>query len=89
MILYSASFLQLDLARKQIIEHELREKSYIQRLSEMEQQLQREREQIESLKPLLDSKDRIEILTRNIDNLVMEQESHQHAMSLKVSNIEY
>ena len=50
----------------------------------MEQQLQREREQVESFKPLLEHKDRIDILTRNIDNLVMEQESLQLALTRKV-----
>lgn len=77
------------MARKQIAELVLKDRNYIQLLSEMEQQLHREREQVVSFKPLLEHKDQIEILTRNMDNLVIEQESLQLVLSRKVTEIEY
>ncbi|XP_033227569.1 golgin subfamily A member 2 isoform X2 [Belonocnema kinseyi] len=79
---------ELELARKKIAELELKDRSYIQRLSEMEQQLHRESEQVVSLKPLLEHKNQIDILTRHLDNLVIEQESLHLALSRKDVEIE-
>lgn len=72
------------MAKKRISEFESREESYIQRLSDMEQHLQRERSKSESLMPTEDYQGRIDILTKNIDHLVLEQESLQAALNSKV-----
>lgn len=57
---------------------ESREKSYVQRLSDLEQQLQHEREKNESLLPLQDRNDEINSFMKNIEELT-EQEKKLHA----------
>lgn len=74
----------MESTRKLFDESQEREQSYIQRLSDLELQLQRERERADSAQPTEDHKERIEVLTRNIDNLVLEQENLQLALSAKV-----
>ncbi|XP_051166887.1 golgin subfamily A member 2 [Leptopilina boulardi] len=77
---------ELNQCHNRIEELEAREKDYVQKLLQMEQQLQHEREQVESFKPLLEHK--VEMLTKNIDNLVLEQESLQLALNQKDAEIE-
>lgn len=48
----------------------------------MEEQLQHEKERVECFKPHLEQK--VELLTKNIDNLVIEQESLQLTLNQKV-----
>lgn len=70
-----------------IVESEIREQSYIQRLSELEQQLQRELQKVKvkSEKPVEDQSEKIELLTKSMDNLVLEQENLQSLLNERVS----
>jgi len=63
---------------------ESREKSYIQRLSNLEQQLQHEREKHEVVLPSQDHKDEVTNLTKNIEELTAQQERLHIALSEKV-----
>ncbi|XP_076164834.1 golgin subfamily A member 2 isoform X1 [Ptiloglossa arizonensis] len=75
--------------QKKTIENlQLREQSYVQRLSEFEQQLQQEREKLENLLPLRDRKEQIDNLLKNIDELTLEQERLHITLSEKDSHIE-
>lgn len=76
--------LQVEVQKKTIEDLKSREQSYVQRLSELEQQLQQEREKLESLLPLQDSTDKIDNLLRNIDELQLEQERFHIILSEKV-----
>ncbi|XP_076234729.1 golgin subfamily A member 2 [Calliopsis andreniformis] len=73
---------------KTIEDLQTREQSYVQRLSELEQQLQQEREKVEYLLPLQDSKDKIDNLLKNIDELTLEQERLHITLSEKNTQIE-
>ena len=73
---------------KTIEDLQLREQSYIQRLSELEQQVQQEREKVESLLPLQTQKGQIDTLLKNIDELTLEQERLHITLSEKDSQIE-
>lgn len=57
----------------------------MQILSQLEQQLQQEREKVEYLLPLKDSKSQIDNLLKNIDELTLEQEKLHITLSEKVS----
>lgn len=75
--------------QKKIIEDlSLREQSYVQRLSELEQQLQQERQKMETLLPLQDRKDEMHNLLRNIDELTLQQERLHITLSEKDTQIE-
>jgi len=63
---------------------ESREKSYIQRLSDLEQQLQHEREKNEVILPSQDHNDEVTNLTKNIEELTVQQERLHIALSEKV-----
>ena len=76
--------LQVEVQKKTIEDLKSREQSYVQRLSELEQQLQQEREKLESLLPLQDSTDKIDNLLRTIDELTLEQERFHIILSEKV-----
>nr|XP_031831439.1 golgin subfamily A member 2-like isoform X1 [Nomia melanderi] len=65
-----------------------REQSYVQRLSELEQQLQQEKEKLENLLPLQTRQDEVDNLLRNIDELTLEQERFHIILSEKDSQIE-
>lgn len=65
-----------------------REQSYIQRISELEQQLQQEREKAGNLSSLQDRKDETDNLLKNIDELTLEQERLHILLSEKDSQIE-
>lgn len=65
-----------------IADSEIREQSYIQRLSELEQQLQREKTKI--VPEVEDQSGKIEMLTKSMDNLVLEQENFQSLLNEKV-----
>nr|XP_034177777.1 golgin subfamily A member 2-like isoform X2 [Osmia lignaria] len=73
---------------KTIEDLQLREQSYIQRLSELEQQVQQEREKVENLLPLQTQKGQIDTLLKNIDELTLEQERLHITLSEKDSQIE-
>ena len=79
---------EVEVQKKTIGDLKSREQSYVQRLSELEQQLQQEREKLESLLPLQDSTDKIDNLLRNIDELTLEQERFHIVLSEKDSQIE-
>ena len=79
---------EVEVQKKTIEDLKSREQSYVQRLSELEQQLQQEREKLESLLPLQDSTDKIDNLLRNIDELTLEQERFHIILSEKDSQIE-
>ncbi|XP_015433389.1 PREDICTED: golgin subfamily A member 2-like [Dufourea novaeangliae] len=74
--------------KKTIEDLQSREQSYLQRLSELEQQLQQEREKIENLLPLQDCKGEMNNLLKNIDELTLEQERLHVTLSGKDSQIE-
>lgn len=61
-----------------------REQSYVQRLSELEQQLQREKEKVENLSSLQPGKDQVDNLLKSIDELTLEQERFHITLSEKV-----
>ncbi|XP_071869539.1 golgin subfamily A member 2 [Bombus fervidus] len=65
-----------------------REQSCIQRISELEQQLQQEREKAGNLSSLQDRKDETDNLLKNIDELTLEQERLHILLSEKDSQIE-
>ncbi|XP_060826118.1 golgin subfamily A member 2-like [Bombus pascuorum] len=65
-----------------------REQSCIQRISELEQQLQQEREKAGNLSSLQDRKDETDNLLKNIDELTLEQERLHIVLSEKDSQIE-
>ncbi|XP_012145130.2 golgin subfamily A member 2 [Megachile rotundata] len=73
---------------KTIEDLQSREQSYIQRLSELESQIQQEREKVEKLAPLQANKDQIDTLLKNIDELTLEQERLHITLSEKDSHIE-
>ena len=54
----------------------------MQRLSELEQQLQREK--AKTVKPVEDQSEKIEMFTKSMDNLVLEQENLQSLINEKV-----
>lgn len=51
-----------------------KEQNHVEKISELEQQLQQEIEKVENLLPLQDRKDQIDNLLKNIDELTLEQE---------------
>ncbi|XP_078034982.1 golgin subfamily A member 2 [Augochlora pura] len=65
-----------------------REQSYVQRLSELEQQLQKEKEKLENLLPLQDRQNEMNNLLKSIDELTLEQERLHITLSEKDSQIE-
>lgn len=73
---------------KTIEDLQSREQSYIQRLSELESQIQQEKEKVEKLAPLQTNKDQIDTLLKNIDELTLEQERLHITLSEKDSHIE-
>ena len=75
-------YFQLETSKKIIKDSEIREQSYIQRLSELEQQLQKEK--AKEIKPV-DQSEKIEMLTKSMDNLVLEQENLQSLLNEKVN----
>ncbi|XP_043464249.1 putative leucine-rich repeat-containing protein DDB_G0290503 isoform X2 [Leptopilina heterotoma] len=77
---------QLIESNNNIQEFEIREKDYVRKIREMEEQLHHEKERVECFKPQLEHK--VELLTKNIDNLVIEQESLQLSLNQKDSEIE-
>lgn len=75
--------------RKQLNnELEIREKSYIERLSDLEQQLQSEKIKVEDLLPLQNQKYNTDSLMKEIDELTLEQERLHIIISEKDTNIE-
>ncbi|KAK2582590.1 hypothetical protein KPH14_004878 [Odynerus spinipes] len=69
-------------------ELEIREKSYIERLSDFEQQLQSEKIKVQGLLPLQDQKHHTDSLMKEIDELTLEQERLHIIISEKDTNIE-
>ena len=68
------------------MESEIREQSYIQRLSELEVQIQKEREEEKPQQPLIqDQSEKIDMLTKSMDNLVLEQEHLHSVLNEKVT----
>lgn len=76
--------LQVESGKKIISDLESREKSYIQRLSDLEQQLQHEREKSETILPLQEHNDEITNLMKSIEELTAQQERLQIALSERV-----
>ncbi|XP_032682867.1 golgin subfamily A member 2-like [Odontomachus brunneus] len=79
---------ELENERKIINDFENREKSYVQRLSDLEQQLQHEKEKNEALLPLQERNDDVNSLMKNIKGLTSQQERLHAALSEKDSQIE-
>lgn len=77
--------MQLENGRKLIDDLENREKSYIQRLSDLEQHLQHEKEKNETLLPLRERNDDVNSLMKNIEGLTSQQERLYTALSEKVT----
>jgi hypothetical protein len=63
---------------------ESREKSYIQRLSDLDQQLQHEKEKNETLFPLQDHNDEINNLMKKVEELTIQQEKLNVMLITKV-----
>lgn len=82
--------MQVESGKKIISDLEHREKSYIQRLSDLEQQLQHEREKIEAIPPPEDHNAEITGLMKSIEELTAQQEKLHIALSerVKICNIE-
>lgn len=76
--------MQIENGNKMISDLENREKSYVQRLSDLEQQLQHERQKNESLLPLQDRNDEINSLMKNIEELTAREEKLHTILSEKV-----
>lgn len=74
--------------REKINELENREKSYVQRLSDLEQQLQQEKEKNESLLPLQNRNDEINNFKKNIEELTAQEAKLQTMLSEKEMEIE-
>ncbi|XP_017883110.1 golgin subfamily A member 2-like [Ceratina calcarata] len=78
--------------KKTIQDLQQREGDYVRALSELEQQLQQEREKVENLSPLQDRKEQIltkmDTLLKNIDELTLEQEKLHITLSEKDTQIE-
>ncbi|OAD58137.1 Golgin subfamily A member 2 [Eufriesea mexicana] len=85
---------QLDAQQAKLLEEKAvedlryREQNYVQKISNLEQQLQQEREKVEKLSPLQDRKDQMDNLLKNIDELTLEQERLHITLSEKDSQIE-
>ncbi|KAL7300871.1 hypothetical protein TKK_0006427 [Trichogramma kaykai] len=83
---------ELESSKKRIVDSEIREQSYIQRLSELELHLQKEKDKIQAeekiSQPFEDQSAKIEMLTKSMDNLVLEQENLQSLMNQKDNEIE-
>jgi len=76
--------LQVESEKKIISDLESREKSYIQRLSDLEQQLQHEREKSEAILPSQDHNEEITNLMKNIENLTAQHKNLHITLSEKV-----
>jgi len=63
---------------------ENREKSYVQRLSDLDQQLQHEKEKNETLLPLQDHNDKINNLMKKVEELTIQQEKLNTMLIAKV-----
>ncbi|XP_061931678.1 golgin subfamily A member 2 isoform X2 [Apis cerana] len=75
--------------QKKIIEDlQYKEQNRVEKISELEQQLQQEIEKVENLLPLQDCKNQIDNLLKNIDELTLEQERFHIILSEKDSQIE-
>ncbi|XP_066595608.1 golgin subfamily A member 2-like isoform X2 [Prorops nasuta] len=79
---------QVEDGQKLIEDLEIREQSYIKRLSDLEQQLQREKEKVDSLLPLESHREKIESMTRTIDELTLQEERLQMLLIEKNGDIE-
>lgn len=77
--------MQVENEKKIISDLENREKSYIQRLSDLEQQLQHEREKSEAIPPPEDHNVEITNLTKSIEELSAQQEKLHIALSERVN----
>lgn len=67
--------MQVESGKKIISDLESREKSYIRRLSDLEQQLQHEREKSEAVLPSQDHNDEITNLMKNIEDLTAQHKN--------------
>ncbi|XP_025154179.1 golgin subfamily A member 2 isoform X2 [Harpegnathos saltator] len=79
---------ELENGKKITSDLENREKSYIQRLSDLEQQLQHEKEKNEALVPLREHNDDVNNLKKNIEELTSQQERLHATLSEKDTQIE-
>ncbi|XP_070161136.1 golgin subfamily A member 2 [Polyergus mexicanus] len=79
---------EIENGNKMISDLESREKSYVQRLSDLEQQLQHEREKNESLLPLQNHNNEINSLAKNIEELTAREEKLHTMLSEKEMEIE-
>ncbi|CAK9807895.1 Golgin subfamily A member 2 [Anthophora plagiata] len=79
---------EIKLQKTTIEDLQQKEQSYVQRLSELEQLLQQEKEKVENLLPLQDRKDQLDTLLKNIDELTLEQERLHITLSEKDTQIE-
>lgn len=81
-------FNEVENGSKIINDLESREKSYVQRLSDLEQQLQHEREKNESLLPLQDRNDEINSFMKNIEELTEREKKLHTTLAEKEMQIE-
>ncbi|XP_034945665.1 golgin subfamily A member 2-like [Chelonus insularis] len=85
---YENAVQELKAAQVAVSEYKDREESFVQRLSNMEQQYQREKQRAESLLPLQDSENQIKHLTQSMDSLVLEHETLQGTLREKEAEID-
>lgn len=79
---------ELEHKKKLNNEMEIREKSYIERLSDFEQKLQSEKEKVQELLPLQNHKHHTDILLKEIDELTLAQERFHIIINEKETEIE-
>ncbi|XP_035743537.1 golgin subfamily A member 2-like [Vespa mandarinia] len=79
---------ELEHQKKLNNELEIREKSYIDRLSDFEQQLQSEKEKVQELIPLQNHKHHTDTLIKEIDELTLEQERLHIIINEKETDID-
>ncbi|KAF7392642.1 hypothetical protein HZH66_008475 [Vespula vulgaris] len=79
---------ELEHQKKLNNELEIREKSYIERLSDFEQQLQSEKEKVQELLPLQNHKHHTDTLIKEIDELTLEQERLHIVINEKETDID-
>uniref|UniRef100_A0A0C9RFM4 Golga2 protein n=1 Tax=Fopius arisanus TaxID=64838 RepID=A0A0C9RFM4_9HYME len=85
---YETVVQELETAKTRIGDYEQREESFVQRLSVMEQQYQREKQRVETLLPLEAHEEKISHLTKSMDALVVEHEGLQSTIREREAEIE-
>lgn len=85
---YKSSVKELEESREKVEALEQQAKSYVQRLSDLEQSLQREKQTVEKLLPSQSLEERIEHLTKSLDALSLEHANLQTTLNERDAEIE-